>query len=271
MGRFGGFVKQKTNPFHSSRLIYLTMVQYLIRLDDLCPTNDIKKWTRFFNLFDQYQIKPIIAVIPDNKDPKLLKIAPENPAYWPWVRSLQKKKYIIGMHGYEHRYQINNSGLLKANNRSEFAGLSYQMQEEKISLANEIFIKEQVKPLVFVAPAHTFDHNTLKAIKNCTDIKIISDGLLDYPYKREYFKWVPVQLSEPTWKPHGTWTLNFHPETCSDELFLRLTDFIELHHHQFADLNTLRYKPFTWKSQFAEKYLVYKRLSKDWIKQQLFK
>ena len=242
------------------------MAQYLIRLDDLCPTNDLQKWSRFFNLFDKYQIKPIIAVIPANKDPKLEKISTHNPNYWQLVRDLERKGYVIGMHGFEHRYQTDNSGLLKANNRSEFAGLNYEMQEAKICLANEIFYSENITPLVFVAPAHTFDNNTLLAIKNCTEIKIISDGLLYYPYSRGDFNWIPVQLSEPTWKQNGTWTFNFHPETCTEEVFDVLQAFVTLHHREFVDLKTLKYKPFTWRSHIAEKFLIHKRLSKDLIK-----
>lgn len=45
--------------------------KYLIRLDDACPTFSLAKWQRFFNLFDKYGIKPIIAVIPDCKDKSL--------------------------------------------------------------------------------------------------------------------------------------------------------------------------------------------------------
>lgn len=247
------------------------MVQYLIRLDDLCPTNNLQKWFRFFNLFDQYQIKPIIAVIPENKDPKLLSNSFDNPNYWQLVRDLQKKAYIIGMHGFEHRYQTANSGLLKANRRSEFAGLSYRMQAQKIRLANDVFLRENVSPEVFVAPAHTFDTNTLLAIKNCTNIKIISDGLLYYPYNRKDFNWVPVQLAEAEWKQKGTWTFNFHPETCTEEVFEDLSAFIILHHKKFVALNNLKYKPFTWRSQILERYLVHKRLCKDLIKKIVLK
>ncbi|RZL51213.1 MAG: DUF2334 domain-containing protein [Pedobacter sp.] len=242
------------------------MAQYFIRLDDLCPTNNLQKWVRFFDLFDQYQIKPIIAVIPANKDPKLLTIAKENPEYWQLVRELQQKEYIIGMHGFEHLYQTNHSGNLKANNRSEFAGLPYEQQEKKIYAATEIFLREKVKPIVFVAPAHTFDCSTLLAIKKWTGIEIISDGLLAHPYIKEGFKWIPVQLSEPVWKKNGTWTLNFHPETCSDELFNRLISFIALNYKDFSTIGAIKYQPFNFRSRLTENYLIQKRISKDFIK-----
>lgn len=239
------------------------MVQYFIRLDDLCPTSNLKKWMPFFTLCDQYNIKPIIAVVPENKDVKLIGNRIVEPAFWQIVRNLQQKGYIIGMHGYQHLYETSNSGLLKANNRSEFAGLPYDVQEEKITTAREIFFREGVKPAVFVAPAHTFDKNTLLAIKNATEINIISDGLLSYPYEHLGFKWIPVQLSEPIPKKHGTWTLNFHPETCKEEVFSGLIDFVSLHKKDFVSLASLNYLKFDWFSLLTEKYLIYYRLLKD--------
>jgi len=247
------------------------MAQYFIRLDDFCPTSNLDKWTRFFTLFDQYQIKPIIAVIPKNKDAKLMGKMKANPDYWQSVRDLQKKDYVIGMHGFEHRYQTGNSGTLKANRRSEFAGLSYSHQKEKITAAAQILLAEKVNPVVFIAPAHTFDYHTLLAIKNCTKIEIISDGLLDYPYAKDGFNWIPVQLSEPVLKRKGTWTFNFHPETCNDELFQRLTSFIAKNHKDFIGLNTLRYRPFTFRSYLNETYLINHRLLKDFTKKMIYR
>lgn len=242
------------------------MVQYLIRLDDLCPTNNLQKWERFFQLFDQYHIKPIIAVIPDNKDPKLLACGNFNTGYWQLVRGLRHKGYIIGMHGFEHLYQTNNSGMFKMNKRSEFAGLPYHLQEQKIRAAIEIFNREGITPDVFIAPAHTFDYNTLLAIKNCTNIKVISDGVLTTPYLKYGFKWVPVQLSEAVLRTNSTWTFNFHPETCSDEVFHQLQTFIKKYHTYFVSFSTLQYKTYNWVNSLQEQYLINKHLLKDLVK-----
>ncbi|MDR6940215.1 DUF2334 domain-containing protein [Mucilaginibacter pocheonensis] len=245
------------------------MVQYLIRLDDLCPTNNLKKWERFFHLFDLYDIKPIIAVIPDNQDPKLNACGEFNPYYWPMVRHLQKKDYVIGMHGFEHRYQINNSGLFKVNNRSEFAGLPLYIQEQKVKAAVAIFKREGVKTPLFIAPAHTFDRNTLKALDKHSDVLIISDGLLRSPYIRFGFGWIPVQLSEAVAKNKDTWTFNYHPETCTDEAFERLEKFIAENHQHFVQLSTLSFKDYTFKDYIDEYYQVYLRLLKTTVKDYL--
>ena len=46
--------------------------KYLIRLDDACHDMAIDKWSQIEDLLDKYSIKPIVAVIPDNKDEKLV-------------------------------------------------------------------------------------------------------------------------------------------------------------------------------------------------------
>jgi hypothetical protein len=242
------------------------MIQYLIRLDDLCPTNNLAKWYRFFNLFDDFRIKPIIAVIPNNVDPKLIKCGDYNLNYWQLVRELQRKGYTIGMHGYEHRYQSTNSGLLRMNNRSEFAGLPLIAQEEKIKQATEIFKQEGVLTSCFIAPAHTFDINTLIALKKYSYIKTISDGLLNMPYKRFGFDWIPAQLSEVAKKQTNTWTFNYHPETCTDKGFYNLEKFIVKYHKHFVSTDALVFKEYTRYDSIKERAIIYRRLFRDKLK-----
>jgi|SRR6476661_682060 len=237
------------------------MVNYFIRLDDLCPTNDRSKWQRFFDLFDRYNIKPLIAVIPDNKDPKL-QITEPDPNFWDWVRSLQDKGYILAMHGYEHKYITDKPGMMKYNYRSEFAGLPLSIQEAKIKEAQQIFDREQVKTEVFIAPAHSFDKNTLLAIKRNSTVKVISDGLLDVPYEKDGFKWVPVQLAEAMEKENGTWTFNYHPETTRDVKFKELEAFIEKHHDKFGDFKKLQYVDYTLARYLTETF----KINKRWFK-----
>ena len=45
--------------------------RYLIRLDDACHTMDTFKWDKIENILDKYSVKPIVSVIPDNKDRSL--------------------------------------------------------------------------------------------------------------------------------------------------------------------------------------------------------
>lgn len=242
------------------------MVQYLIRLDDLCPTSNLEKWDRFFKLFDQYNIAPIIAVIPDNKDPKLLRCGGFNSDYWQLVRNLQNRDYAIAMHGFEHRYVSADSGILRQNKRSEFAGLPLRVQQRKIKQAVSIFKRENIHSEIFVAPAHSFDHNTLKALKKYSNIRIISDGLLGLPYNRLGFNWIPVQLSEAKLKADKTWTFNYHPETCSDNDFKKLEAFIHQHHQCFVTPSQLTFRQYSFWDNCRETALIYIRLLHGFLK-----
>ena len=44
---------------------------YVLRFDDLCPTANWQIWDRVEELLDQFGVKPIVSVIPDNRDKDL--------------------------------------------------------------------------------------------------------------------------------------------------------------------------------------------------------
>jgi predicted deacetylase len=46
-----------------------------------------------------YNIKPIVSVIPDCKDPKLNEEKPSQD-FWEWVKDVQNKGWHIAVHGY---------------------------------------------------------------------------------------------------------------------------------------------------------------------------
>lgn len=242
------------------------MVQYFIRLDDLCHNSNLQKWQRFFDVFDKFGIKPIIAVIPANKDPKLRACGPYNPHFWSLVRKLQANGYIIGMHGYDHVYISTDAGLLRTNGRAEFAGMPIALQGQKLAKAAQIFDEEGVSTPVFVAPAHSLDRQTLAALRQVTDIRTISDGLLAFPYRRFGLNWLPVQLAETIEKTKGTWTFNYHPETCTDAMFQQMEDFISVHWAQFARFEDISYRPYGMMEKLRENYFIYKRSLKEQIK-----
>ena len=45
--------------------------KYLIRLDDACHQMPLMNWKKFELFFEEHNIKPIIGVVPENKDKKL--------------------------------------------------------------------------------------------------------------------------------------------------------------------------------------------------------
>jgi len=211
------------------------VAKYLIRLDDASEYMDYNKWDKYFKIFDKYNIKPIIAVIPFNKDPKLINNNPDKN-FWDKVRNWQKNGYLIGMHGYEHVYLTNQSGIIGLNNKSEFAGVPVEKQIKMISRAYEKFKKECIDVKIFVAPAHSFDYNTLFVLKNYTNIEYISDGFFVNPLILYGFKWIPQQLWKPKLKINGIWTICYHPESDNEEKFEILSKFIQNNNSLFIDL-----------------------------------
>jgi predicted deacetylase len=213
--------------------------KFLIRLDDACPTMNREKWDRIEQLLDKYHVKPIVAVIPNNEDPEQ-QVNERDDLFWEKVKKWQAKGWEIVLHGYNHVYTSNHGGLVPINKKSEFAGLPYEMQEEKIRKGVEIFRQHGIEPKVWVAPAHAFDKNTLKALKEHTSINIISDGIAINPYKRFGFTWIPVQIWGFKKYRFGTWTICLHPNTGKENDIQNLTRGIEANIHRIIQLSDIK-------------------------------
>jgi hypothetical protein len=217
-------------------------VKYILRLDDASEYMDYGKWNPYFKLFDKYEIKPIIAVIPFNQDPQMINSDRDN-RFWENVRLWNEKGYCIAMHGYDHVYLNQNSGLLNRNPFSEFAGLSLVQQKEKLLKAQNIFESNSLYPEVFIAPGHTFDENTIQALKDVTTVKTISDGYAVRGGFREYgINWIPQQLSFPKSKFCGLWTICIHPETSNHDYFLELEKFVLKKKDKFERVDNILYR-----------------------------
>lgn len=216
------------------------MKKYLIRLDDACETMSWEKWLEIEKLFDKYHIKPLIAVIPNNEDPAQ-KIDPPNESFWQWLENLQKKGWEIGLHGNDHVYLTNQGGINPIHQRSEFAGLPLKEQKVKIKNGFNKLKSKGFHPKIFVAPSHTFDLNTLEALKSESSIKIISDTMARHPYKNHDFIFIPQQVGAVRNIPvSGTHTFCYHPNTMNDADFKHLENFIKTNKtlfYAFSDID----------------------------------
>ena len=193
------------------------VARYLLRIDDACPTMDRRKWQLVEDLCDNFSIKPLVAIVPDNQDLDLLCGIPDLN-FWDKVRSWQAKGWTIAMHGYQHEMHHTKSKLvLPFYERSEFAGLSFELQAEKIRRSWEIFASERVLPTAWIAPAHCFDLLTLQAVRAESPIRVISDGIARDQYYYEGFYWVPQQLWGLVEKRSGLWTVCLHPNTMTEQ------------------------------------------------------
>ena len=223
--------------------------KYLIRLDDACPTMDKAKWQRMFDVLDRYGVRPMVGIIPHNEDP-MQEIDSPDLEFWEKAKSWQQKGYAIALHGYNHCY-ISNKGLEGMNPlwaRSEFAGVPLEIQRQKIRDGFKILSEQGVSPNYFFAPSHTFDKNTLKALKECTDIRIISDTIATKPYQKDDFIFLPQLGGHCTeMKISGVWTFCLHPSAMTDDNFNATESFLKDHKSEFVgfkelDLSNLKSK-----------------------------
>jgi len=74
----------------------LSPAQYLLRIDDLCPTVSAERWQKFQSLIEEFRLRPILAVVPDNRDPEL-QVSPPDPAFWDCMRALEAAGAAIGL------------------------------------------------------------------------------------------------------------------------------------------------------------------------------
>ena len=198
--------------------------RYLLRLDDACPTMDHARWGKLEAVFDACGVKPIVAVVPDNRDPYLEADA-ANPAFWSTARAWQDKGWTIGLHGYQHVMHAHQGAqYLPLHPRSEFAGLSMDKQADKIRRGWAEITAQGLRPTIWVAPAHSFDRATLLALRQETPIRIVSDGVARNPFQLDDCTWIPQQLWSLTPKRDGLWTVCLHPNTMDDAAIARLQD-----------------------------------------------
>jgi peptidoglycan/xylan/chitin deacetylase (PgdA/CDA1 family) len=200
---------------------------------------DREKWERIEILLRTHDIKPLIAVIPNNADPTL-KVSPHNTGFWNHLKELDCRGWEICMHGNAHLYHIRSGGINPVQQRSEFAGLSFEIQCEAIRKGYQKFCENNIMPRIFTAPSHTFDTNTLLALKKETPIRIISDTIAFKPYKKDDFKFVPQQFSSVRdIKIPGLYTISYHPGSMNDIDYRNLDRFLKSHGKQFISFRDL--------------------------------
>lgn len=213
------------------------MVKNLImRLDDACEKRDIEKWNRMEILLDRYGIKPIVGIIPNCQD-KDMEQYPKDTDFWNRVANWQDKGWTIALHGYSHVFSSQCGGVNPVNNYSEFAGVPLDEQKEKVKAGVELLEAQGIIPQVFSAPAHTYDDNTIEAIKACSNIRIISDTVANDVYcGRGGLTYIPQQSGRVRELPFKTVTFCYHPNTMKDTDFEILEAFLKQHKDNFHDV-----------------------------------
>ena len=211
----------------------------LIRIDDIAENMNWNYMDKCEKLFDDNKIKPLLGVIPINKDKELLKF-PRNEAFWSRVNEWQSKGWEITMHGCNHLYtqKSNKNDIFNYGGDSEFYGLSYLKQLSKIKTGLEEFKKRKVNIRSFFAPNHIYDNNTLKALK-AENIKIIIDGYGLFPYYKKEILFIPQLFFREILLPFGIQSTQMHINNWDNAYFKNFQKFININKNKITNLDDI--------------------------------
>jgi predicted deacetylase len=191
--------------------------RYFIRLDDACPTMHRERWGAIEAMLDELGIQPLVAIVPDNRHPELMH-SPAAPDFWERAKAWEERGWTIAMHGLHHLYHSVDRRrlILPLYDHSEFGGLPEPAQAALLRQSWALFEAHGIRPTVWIAPSHSFDGATVRALRSETPIRIISDGLsIDYFFE-DGFVWLPQQLWKPEPRRRGLWTICLHPNGMDD-------------------------------------------------------
>ena len=210
------------------------MAKYIIRLDDAAEKWNRSNWLKMEALLTKYKIRPVVGIIPQCEDPDM-DIYNLDVEFADTIARWGKMGWQFALHGYNHVFISEAGGINPVNFKSEFAGVSLKIQKDKIRNGVERLSQIGVTPKIFFAPAHTFDNNTLIALKNCSDIEFISDTIAYDVYELDGFTVVPQQCGMARKLPFKVTTFCYHPNNMNDKDFYELENFLEQYDKQFID------------------------------------
>lgn len=216
------------------------MAKYIIRLDDACPSMDTVKWNRMEEMLEKHNITPIVGIIPDNKDP-LFNYGYDNE-FWEKCIRWQEKKWTIAIHGLNHSlFTHKPEGYFQKSHstNSEWAGIPFEKQYDMLLTGMDILKTKGIFPSCFFAPCHTYDINTVKAIKIYNEDNrplYISDGYALRPYKKNDVWFLPSLFDSPhKIGGNGYYTFVFHPNNMSVLTFDKLEEFLNGNDSSFVN------------------------------------
>ena len=211
-------------------------LKFIFRLDDIHPRMNHNNFDRMINLLSKYSIKGILGVIPDNKDQKLM-IQNEDLNFWNQIMNLEAMGYWIAQHGYQHVYDSSDGGILNLNNKSEFSGHSYALQEEKMRIGKQILESNGLKPKLFMAPSHSYDLTTIKVVKQVG--YAITDGFGLFPKRRDGVLFIPQLFASPKSIGFGLYTICLHTDQMKEKDFNQLESHLKEHESKYISPNQI--------------------------------
>jgi len=209
----------------------------LIRFDDIAPNMNWSLMSKCENLFDKYNIKPLLGIIPQNQDEEL-QTYKKNENFWDQARAWQKKGWEISMHGFSHVYdrETNKKDYFGYGGRSEFYGHDFETQESRIRKGLQIFKEEEINIRSFFAPNHTYDKNTFSALKKL-EIKNIIDGYGLMPYTENNINFIPQLFYKEIMLPFGIQSTQIHLNYWDTQDYDKFEKFIKKNHDKIINFD----------------------------------
>ncbi len=208
------------------------MSRFIVRFDDICPAMDWSRFAPFEAFFAEHpRIKPLLGVVPNNRDPKL-DVQPPVPDFWERVRGWRSRGWTIAQHGCTHVYSRHGGGLLGIGNKSEFSGLPLAAQQSLLAAGQAIMRAEGVWEPYFMAPSHSFDVDTLRALR-ALGFTAVTDGFGFYPYELEGLTLVPQLLASPKHIGFGVYTICLHSNEMDAGRVDAMLEFMARHERRF--------------------------------------
>ena len=209
----------------------------LIRMDDIAENMNWTLMDKCELLFDKYEIKPLLGVIPINQDPELLQ-CPKDSSFWEKVKDWKNKGWEVTMHGCNHLYtqKSDKKDIFNYGGNSEFYGLDYSSQLNKIQIGLQEFKKRNIKVRSFSAPNHIYDKNTLKALKD-SNIKIIIDGYGLFPYYKNEILFIPQLFYKEIFLPFGIQSTQMHINNWNNKNYSNFEKFIKKNYKKIVNLD----------------------------------
>lgn len=231
-------------------------IKIAVRIDDFCADIDKNKFLIVTNFLDKMEIKPLIGIIPENKD-KTLKKGDCFENFWEVARDLQNKGYTFAQHGFNHVYTSKDGGILNINKRGEHTGEDVESQYRILSEGRKILQKNGFDLNIYMAPSNSFDKNTLKALKKL-NFKYVTDGWTNYLYEMEDLVFIPcrnvIKISK---HDSGIITLMLHTNTLTNKQFEIFKQTIINNRENVVNYDELLNCEVKKHNKFKEKFLIF--------------
>jgi predicted deacetylase len=209
---------------------------YIFRMDDIAPGMDWNRFWALMQLFRRYEIKPLLGIVPDNRDPNLERCS-RYPRFWETLRELVEADEIdVAQHGYQHilihrpKASLLGPSVGIRKEVSEFAGDPYYDQFFRIREGRRILLQQGINTSYWMAPNHSYDTTTLKALRD-NGFTTVSDGIALFPFSTNGLVFVPQTSWRPRWMPFGVHTICLHTNTIIPHQVQQLRTFLRRPFH----------------------------------------